>query len=215
MPLTLIAAVAVVGYLLGSIPFGYLLVRFVRKEDIRAVGSGNIGATNVLRSGSKGLGAWTLLLDTAKGVLAVFAGHWIAQMFGVTSAAEIRNAAAIAGLAAMLGHVFPVWLKFKGGKGVATGFGVFLALIPAAAGLSVVVFAIVFGISRFVSLASIAASIALPLMALWLYRGSHTEIFLFVLFVVPAVIIVKHHQNIGRLLKGTEYRFGKPKGSDA
>ena len=137
MPLTLIAAVAVVGYLLGSIPFGYLLVRFVRKEDIRAVGSGNIGATNVLRSGSKGLGAWTLLLDTAKGVLAVFAGHWIAQLFGITSAAEIRNAAAIAGLAALLGHVFPVWLKFKGGKGVATGFGVFLALVPAAAGLCV------------------------------------------------------------------------------
>lgn len=215
MPLTLIAAVAVVGYLLGSIPFGYLLVRFVRKEDIRAVGSGNIGATNVLRSGSKALGAWTLVLDMAKGVLAVFAGQWIAQLSGVTSPAIIRDAAAIAGLAALLGHVFPVWLKFKGGKGVATGFGVFLTLAPAAAGLSVMVFAVVFGLSRIVSLASIVAAIALPLAALWLYRGSHTEIFLIVLFVVPTIIIVKHHQNIGRLLNGTEYRFGKPKGSAA
>ncbi len=215
MPLTLIATVAVAGYLLGSIPFGYLLVRFVRKEDIRAVGSGNIGATNVLRSGSKALGALTLVLDMAKGVLAVFAGQWIAHLSGVTSPTVVRDAAAIAGLAALLGHVFPVWLKFKGGKGVATGFGVFVTLVPAAAGLSVVVFAIVFGLSRFVSLASIAASIALPMLALWLYRGSHTEIFLFVLIVVPAIIVVKHHQNIGRLLKGTEYRFGKPKGSAA
>src|SRR4051812_20713728 len=109
MPLTLIATVAVAGYLLGSIPFGYLLVRFVRKEDIRAVGSGNIGATNVLRSGSKGLGAWTLLLDTAKGALAVLAGHWIAQLFGISNATQMRDAAAIAGLAALLGHIFPVW----------------------------------------------------------------------------------------------------------
>lgn len=211
----MIAAVAVVGYLLGSIPFGYLLVRFVRKEDIRAVGSGNIGATNVLRSGSKALGAWTLVLDMAKGVLAVFAGHWIAQLSGITSPNVIRDAAAIAGLAALLGHVFPVWLKFKGGKGVATGFGVFVTLVPAAAGLSVLVFAVAFGLSRIVSLASIAAAIALPLAALWLYRGNHTGIFLFVLFISPVIIIAKHHQNIGRLLKGTEYRFGKPKGSAA
>jgi len=215
MPLTLIATVAIVGYLLGSIPFGYLLVRFVRKEDIRSVGSGNIGATNVLRSGSKALGAWTLVLDMAKGALAVFAGQWIAQQSGITSPTVIRDAAAIAGLAALLGHVFPVWLKFKGGKGVATGFGVFVTLVPAAAGLSVLVFAIVFGLSRIVSLASIVASIALPLTALWQYRGNHTEIFLLVLFAAPVIIIVKHHQNIGRLLKGTEYRFGKPKGSAA
>ena len=216
MPLTLIATVAVVGYLLGSIPFGYLLVRFVRKEDIRAVGSGNIGATNVLRSGlERGWGRWTLLLDMAKGVLAGVCRALDCAAFGIASASEIRDAAAIAGLAALLGHVFPVWLEFKGGKGVATGFGVFAGPFRRRRDCRVLVFAVVFGLSRFVSLASIAASIALPLFALWLYRGNHTEIFLLFLFVAPVMIIVKHHQNIGRLLKGTEYRFGKPKGSAA
>lgn len=218
MPLTLYLTIAVVGYLLGSIPFGYLLVRFVRHEDIRAVGSGNIGATNVLRSGSKGLGALTLLLDTAKGVAAVYAGEWLAHGLASASASTSmtpRDAAALAGLFALLGHVFPVWLRFKGGKGVATGFGVFAALLPMAALATVVVFAVIFALARYVSLASIVAAAALPLFALWLYRDGHTPLFLLALFLIPAVIVTKHHQNIRRLLSGTEYRFGKPKGSGA
>ena len=213
--------IALVGYLLGSIPFGYLLVRFVRHEDIRAVGSGNIGATNVLRSGSKGLGALTLLLDTAKGVAAVYAGEWLAHVFisATTSASAStsipRDAAALAGLFALLGHVFPVWLRFKGGKGVATGFGVFAALLPLAALGTLVVFAVVFALSRYVSLASILSAVALPLLALWLNRDGYTPPLLLALFLIPAVIIVKHHQNIRRLLSGTEFRFGKPNGSAA
>ena len=210
--------IAVVGYLLGSIPFGYLLVRFVRHEDIRAVGSGNIGATNVLRSGSKGLGALTLLLDTAKGVAAVYAGEWLAHVFFSASASTSINpgaAAALAGLFALLGHVFPVWLGFKGGKGVATGFGVFAALLPLAALGTLVVFAVVFVLSRYVSLASILSAVALPLLALWLNRDSYTPPLLLALFLIPTVIIVKHHQNIRRLLSGTEFRFGKPNGSAA
>jgi glycerol-3-phosphate acyltransferase PlsY len=213
MHATLYLTVAVVGYLLGSIPFGYLLVRFVRKEDIRAVGSGNIGATNVLRSGSKGLSILTLLLDTAKGFAAVYVGLWLAHAFGTTQ--DPRDAAALAGLCALLGHVFPIWLGFKGGKGVATGFGVFVALLPLAALGSFLVFAIVFALSRYVSLSSILAAAALPVIALWLDGTGHTPLFLVVLFLIPLVIIVKHHQNIGRLLSGTEFRFGKPKGSAA
>ncbi|HVJ08124.1 MAG TPA: glycerol-3-phosphate 1-O-acyltransferase PlsY [Acidisarcina sp.] len=202
------------GYLLGSIPFGYLLVRYVRHEDIRAVGSGNIGATNVLRSGSKGLGALTLLLDAAKGAAAVFAGAWLARSYFAGSI-NPRDAAAVAGLFALLGHVFPVWLRFKGGKGVATGLGVFLFLLPLASLGSFVVFAVVFALSRYVSLASILAAIALPPLGLWLYPEWHTPLFLLALFLMPAVIIVKHHQNIRRLLTGSEFRFGKPKGSAA
>src|SRR5271165_1021260 len=123
MPAALYLAVAFAGYLLGSIPFGYLLVRFVRKQDIREVGSGNIGATNVLRSGSKALGGLTFALDAAKGAAAVFAGAWIAHTYGTASSLEPGDAAALAGLCALLGHIFPIWLRFKGGKGVATGFG--------------------------------------------------------------------------------------------
>jgi glycerol-3-phosphate acyltransferase PlsY len=205
--------VAVIGYLLGSIPFGYLLVRFVRKEDIRAVGSGNIGATNVLRSGSKGLSALTLLLDTAKGFAAVYMGLWLTHIFGATL--DPRDAAALAGLCALLGHVFPVWLGFKGGKGVATGFGVFVALMPQAALGSFLIFALVFALSRYVSLSSILGAAALPVIGLWTDRTGHAALFLVVLFLVPLVIIVKHHENIRRLLSGTEFRFGKSKGSAA
>ncbi len=211
MPASIYLVVALAGYLLGSIPFGYILVRFVRQEDIRAVGSGNIGATNVLRSGSKGLGALTLLLDIAKGVAAVFAGSWIVNHYAPGSSLPPHDAAALAGLFALLGHVFPIWLGFKGGKGVATGFGVFVALVPWAALMCVAVFAVVFQLSRFVSLASILGSVALPIFALLLYRGGHSTLFLAVLFLIPLIIIVKHHQNIGRLISGTEYRFGKSK----
>src|SRR5271154_1468939 len=132
-------------YLLGSIPFGYLLVRIFRKQDIREQGSGNIGATNVARSGAKGLGLATLLLDLSKAYVAVvIAAHLAPGMYDVAVAAAV---------AAVVGHVFPVWLGFRGGKGVASALGVFLALSPPLALSILIVFAIVFALTRYVSLA--------------------------------------------------------------
>lgn len=192
-----------VAYLLGSIPFGYLLVRFFRKEDIRATGSGNIGATNVARSGAKGLGVLTLLLDLGKGVLAVLiARHFAPGLPNVPS-----DLAVGAAVAAVLGHVFPVWLGFKGGKGVATALGVFLALLPMVALAAVVVFALVVAFTRIVSLASIVAAAALPVFAV-LLSPDRSPIFLGGLIFLALLVIVKHRANIGRLMAGTESRFG-------
>ncbi len=189
-------------YLLGSIPFGYLLVRFFRKQDIRTTGSGNIGATNVLRSGSKSLGIATLLLDLGKAFLAVKIAQHLAP--------DNYDLAVLTAIAAILGHVFPVWLGFRGGKGVASGLGVFLALTPGSAACILAVFAVVFLLSRYVSLASIIASAALPLFAFY-FVPTHTPIVIAGFLFIPALIIVKHHQNIRRLLAGTENRFGKRK----
>jgi len=186
-------------YLLGSIPFGYLLVRFLRKQDIRAVGSGNIGATNVARSGAKGLGVLTLLLDLGKGLAAVM----IAQHF----AAGVSDLAVAAGVAAILGHVFPVWLGFRGGKGVATGLGIFIALTPVASLCLLGVFLAVVLATRYVSLGSIVAAASFPFFGFWLVRHpSPVAVFGFVF--IPVLICVKHHGNIRRLLAGTENRFG-------
>ena len=199
---------AVVAYVLGSIPFGFLLVRFFRKEDIREKGSGNIGATNVIRSGSKGLGAVTFLLDVLKGYCAVLLCGWIAVRMGA-DAALTQNLIALAALAAICGHIYTVWLGFKGGKGVATAFGVFVALVPWAALASLGVFVVVFALSRYVSLGSILAAIGFPIFA-WLFpHPPRTPFTTAVIFLVPLIVIAKHRQNIGRLLSGTEYRFGK------
>src|SRR5580765_2121806 len=141
-------------YLLGSIPFGYILVRLFRHEDIRAMGSGNIGATNVVRSGAKGLGILTLLLDTLKGYAAVFIAQHIAAPLGPPQAYEIPVASA---LAAVLGHCFPVWLGFRGGKGVATALGVFLALAPLTVLWLVILFVVIVFFTRYISLGSIVA----------------------------------------------------------
>ncbi|HEX6494264.1 MAG TPA: glycerol-3-phosphate 1-O-acyltransferase PlsY [Acidobacteriaceae bacterium] len=196
-----IASIAI-AYLLGSIPFGYVLVRVFRKEDIRSKGSGNIGATNVLRSGAKGLGFATLLLDMLKGLAAVLLARHIGH-----GNYDVEVAAAVA---AVLGHVFPVWLGFRGGKGVATALGVFLALTwPSALG-GLLVFIAVVSISRYVSLASIAAALALPLLALYFVKPWTATVACGFLF-IPALVIVKHHANIGRLLNGTENRFGRPR----
>jgi glycerol-3-phosphate acyltransferase PlsY len=202
--------IVVVAYLLGSIPFGYVLVRLFRKEDIRSKGSGNIGATNVIRSGAKGLGALTFLLDALKGYIAVFAGAWMLHIPGLQAVPQ-QNATALAALFALLGHLFPVWLGFKGGKGVATAFGVFMALawLPALASLGV--FIVALALSRYVSLASILASAAFPLFAFFIPHPAYTMPLVVVTVIVPAIIIFKHHQNISRLLHGTEYRFGKTK----
>ena len=187
-------------YLFGSIPVGYLLVRFVRREDIRATGSGNIGATNVARSGAKGLAMLTLLLDLSKTFLAVaLARHLAPGNFDL---------AVIAAISAMLGYVFPVWLGFRGGKGVAGGLGVFLALVPWIALCALGVFLLVVTTSRYVSLASITASISMPLFALLFLRHPSPITIAGFLF-IPLLICLRHHKNIERLRSGTESRFGR------
>lgn len=198
--------VAVAAYLLGSIPTGYLLVRFFRHQDIRSVGSGNIGATNVLRTGGKALGAATFLLDILKGCAAVWLGEWAAAH--VLLGADPRNIEALAALSAVLGHMFPVWLRFRGGKGVATGFGVFLVAAPLAALAAIAVFGIILALTRYVSLASILAAASFPVFAWLLVEGDRPPFYSAVQIAVALLIILKHHQNVRRLLAGTESRFG-------
>src|SRR5580692_6964556 len=203
-----ILLVSVFAYLLGSIPVGYVLVRLFRKQDIRSVGSGNIGATNVLRSGGKGLGAATFLLDVVKGCSAVYIGGLLGVLLAPD--AQLRNMQALAALFAVLGHVFPIWLRFKGGKGVATGFGVFLVAAPTAALAAITVFALILLFTRYVSLASILGAAGFPFFAWMLVRGNRPPFSIAVQFAVSLIIIAKHHQNIRRLLAGTESRFGAP-----
>jgi glycerol-3-phosphate acyltransferase PlsY len=202
--------IGLAAYLLGSIPFGYLLVRFFLKEDIRAKGSGNIGATNVIRSGAKKLGALTFLLDVCKGIVAVLIVSRI-----VLAPVPHQNAAALAALCAVLGHIYTVWLRFKGGKGVATALGVFLALAPYAALAGLAVFVFVFALSKYVSLASILAAVAFAPAAMLLPHRAYTPLMIAVIFAAPLIVIARHHKNIARLLNGTEYRFGKPRTTHA
>lgn len=191
-----------IAYLLGSIPFGYLLVRFVRHEDIRTVGSGNIGATNVLRSGAKGLGIATLLLDLLKGYAAVMiARHLAPADFDLAVGAAV---------AAVLGHVFPVWLRFRGGKGVASALGVFLALVPPAALIALAVFLAVVLLTRYVSLASILGAAVMPIAGIAL-APVRSPVGLGGFLFLAVLVIVKHHANIRRLLAGTENRLGGAK----
>jgi len=194
-----------VAYLLGSIPFGFLLVWLVRKEDIRAKGSGNIGATNVLRSGAKGLGVLTFVLDGSKGYVAVAVAEFLARNQGP---GVLQRAAIVAALLVTLGHIFPVWLRFKGGKGVATAFGAFLALCPWAALSAFGFWAAVVVLTRYVSLASILAAVALPFLTLWLSPGRYGYVSGAVVFVCCWIVVVKHWPNIQRLVHGTEHRFG-------
>jgi len=200
-----------IAYLLGSIPFGYLLVRAIRKEDIRAVGSGNIGATNVLRSGSKGVALATLLLDLGKGYLAVRVAHYIGERQGVADVFQLMTLAAVV---VVVAHIYPIWLGFKGGKGVATALGVFLALEPRAALALLAVFVVLVAITRIVSLSSIVAAAAFFFFGPYFAHGPLNRVTLAGLFFIPVLVIAKHHQNIGRLLRGTEHRFGKPKQAD-
>jgi glycerol-3-phosphate acyltransferase PlsY len=209
-----ILIIAAAAYLLGSIPTGYLLVRLFRHQDIRSVGSGNIGATNVLRSGGKGLGAATFLLDTLKGCSAVWLGSLLGAL--LLPATPVRSAQALAALFAVIGHMFPVWLRFHGGKGVATGFGVFLVSAPWAALAAISIFAIALFLTRYASLASILGAACFPVFAWLFYRmhpvGLHpTRVFIAVQYAVSLLIILKHHQNIRRLFAGTESRFGAEK----
>ena len=209
--------IAVVAYLLGSIPWGYLLVRAFRHQDIRSTGSGNIGATNVVRSGAKGLGALTFVLDAAKGwfavvfatgVLPMLPARWVQHDAAYTY--HVAVAASLAGVCALLGHIAPVWLGFRGGKGVATAFGVFLALAWPVALTSLAVFILATLMFRIVSLASILAAMAVPIAAFALPpHAARGWAVLTALIAGAAIVILKHHANIRRLLSGTEYRFGK------
>jgi glycerol-3-phosphate acyltransferase PlsY len=187
---------AAAGYFLGSIPFGYLLVRAFRGADVRTTGSGNIGATNVARTSPK-LGVLTLVLDVVKGLAAV----------GIAMALcpNNRTVAFVAALAAVSGHIFPIWLRFRGGKGVATGLGSFFLLTPKAVLLAMAVFVIMLAAFRFVSLASVTAAAFLPLFTLVLKEGYSAQIVM--VSIASALIIFKHRANMQRLLADTEPKF--------
>jgi glycerol-3-phosphate acyltransferase PlsY len=184
----------VIAYLIGSIPFGLILTRAGGAGDLRQIGSGNIGATNVLRTGRKWLALATLVLDALKGALPVWlAGRW----FG-------PDMAVVAGLGAVIGHCFPVWLKFQGGKGVATAAGVVLTLTPLAGLIALALFILIAFVTRYVSLASILAAVAAGPAAFWLGHFQAGELYL----ALALLIILKHAGNIRRLLAGTELKFG-------
>jgi acyl phosphate:glycerol-3-phosphate acyltransferase len=189
---------AAFSYLLGSIPFGFILVRIFRRQDIRQTGSGNIGATNVARS-SPLLGLLTLVLDALKGLAAVTLTRAFFPGRNVLAGA--------AALFAILGHMFPVWLKFRGGKGVATGLGSFAMLAPKTVLVMVSIFVAVVLVFRHVSLGSIVAVALFPVLA-WLLRDYDDAPRILVLMAIASVLIIaKHHQNIRRLLARTEARF--------
>ncbi len=186
-------AMLIMGYLFGSIPFGLILTKLAGTEDLRSIGSGNIGATNVLRTGRKGLAAGTLLLDALKGTVAVLIGLRFSEYAGI-----------VAGLGAFLGHLYPVWLKGKGGKGVATFLGITLALAwPGTLVFAVVWLGVAF-LTRYSSAAALAASAAVPL-GLWaMGRTAPAE-----LFTALAILLwFKHWPNISRLMEGTESKIG-------
>jgi len=190
-----LVAGAVVAYLIGAIPFGPILVKLVGAGDLRQIGSGSTGATNVLRTGRKGLALAVLLLDAAKGGVPVALAH---AWFG-------PDMAKVTALAAVLGHCYPVYLRFKGGKGVATAAGVLFALVPLVAVTALAVFIVVVWLSRFVSLGSLSAAAAAPLAAWALAYHQYIPL----LAAIALVVVVKHASNIRRLLAGNENRLGR------
>jgi len=190
---------ALLGYAIGSIPFSFLVARLFGVKDVRAVGSGNVGATNVMRSAGKVPGVLALLLDGSKGAVTVLLAR------GLTPS---EAAVCAAGLCAVLGHLFPVWLGFRGGKGVATGAGLFLPLAPGALGIAVLVFVATVAMTRYVSLASILASLALPVAA---YLLGGTAAVTLTAAVAALVVAARHHANIARLVSGSEPKLGAKK----
>ncbi len=190
------------GYFCGSIPFGYLLVRFTQGRDIRAAGSGNIGAANVTRTAGKGLGILTLVLDAAKGFFPV----WVVNRMLASTVFDPAPFMVVAGLAAIVGHFFPVWLRFKGGKGVATGVGVFLPICWKAVLGALVIWVITVAVTRYVSLSSLLASASLPIFVYFFYAQGYAPPLSVTLgaSLAAAGIILKHHENIGRLVAGKE-----------
>lgn len=189
--ITLFIPSAAIGYLLGSIPFGFLLAKLAGYGDIRRIGSGATGATNVLRTGHRWLALLTLLLDAAKGMAAVWLAAWIFAG---------GEAALIAGTAAVVGHVFPVWLGFKGGKGVATAVGVILALSWQVGLIVCVIWLLIALVSRISSVASLTAVTAAPLLMWWM-SGDQAALFA---LAISALVIISHRENIARLIKRKE-----------
>src|SRR3984957_5052925 len=196
-----LSLIAAVGYLLGSIPFGYLLVKIFKGEDVRVSGSGNIGATNVARK-SPALGIATLLLDAAKGLAAVLVARVL------FSGVHPQLIMTTAGFFAVVGHLFPVWLKFRGGKGVATSLGAFILLTPKSILCMVILFLLIAVAFRYVSLGSIAVAAAFPLLV-WGLREYADERQLIFITLISALVIWRHWQNIGRIAAGTESKLGK------
>ncbi|MCH9765531.1 MAG: glycerol-3-phosphate 1-O-acyltransferase PlsY [Alphaproteobacteria bacterium] len=205
LPIPCLLAVAVIGYGLGSTPFGLLLTRAAGLGDVRTIGSGNIGATNVLRTGNKSLAATTLLLDLLKGAAAVLVGIWLASHLFHASPTGAYNAGLAAGFTAFLGHLFPVWLKFKGGKGVATYIGVLLGAAPLLAAVFCVIWLTVAGVSRLSSLAALIASIATPLLA---FATGGAGVMFYLLAAMTLLVLWKHRDNIARLRRGEESKIG-------
>ncbi len=186
-------AAALAGYLIGSIPFGLILTRLAGLGDLRAIGSGNIGATNVLRTGRKGLAALTLLLDGGKGAFVVL----MAQRYG-------PDMAVLAGGGSVVGHIAPVWLGFKGGKGVATALGVLLAIAWPVGGLAALTWVVTAALTRISSLSALVALAAAPVYAYALADPQRAELALF----IAVLVWLRHYENIRRLLKGQEPRIG-------
>ena len=189
----------IVGYLLGSIPFGLIFTKLAGTQDIRSIGSGSIGATNVLRTGRKGLAAATLLADALKGVLPVVLVAWWFD----------HDAGLVAGAAAFFGHLFPVWLGFKGGKGIATGLGILLAVSWKAALIVAVIWLAVALATRYSSLSSLVASTAAPVI-LW-FIGTPADALLFLILAIATFVM--HRANIARLLAGNESKIGQKAGA--
>jgi glycerol-3-phosphate acyltransferase PlsY len=187
----------VAGYLLGSIPFGVAIARGAGGVDLRRVGSGNVGATNVLRTVGKGAAALTLVGDVGKGMLAVGLARWTGVGAGLVAAV---------GLVAVLGHLFPVWSRFRGGKGVATTLGVVLGAMPAVGGVLLVIWIAVAAVTRYSSLAALVATAAMPALV-WLADGRPAMLALSGALLL--LVVLRHRENIGRLLAGTEGKIGQ------
>jgi len=211
VPVPSYVIVAVAAYLLGSIPTGYLVGR-ARGIDIRTAGSGNVGATNTFRVLGKLAGMFVLLADCAKGFAAVWLGRWLLKMLGAPEA-EMETHCVVAGIFAVLGHNYTCWLRFKGGKGIATSAGVYLALAPAALGIALAAFVLAVAVTRYISVGSMVGAIVLP-VAVWF---THDNLFLRIMTIALGVMaIFKHRGNIQRLLAGTENRIGKaPQSTEA
>lgn len=192
----LLALALALAYLLGSIPFSYLVARRFGVQDVRKVGSGNVGATNVMRSAGKTAGILALVLDAGKGALAAFLAQ---RLIGGSVAPPLAASAAV------IGHMYPVWLRFRGGKGVATGAGAFFPMAPRAALFAVLVFALTAAATRYVSLGSVAGTIALAALAFAF--GAPRPVWLSAAF-MGALIVFKHRANLSRIFRGTESRLG-------